>query len=97
MGVIEPIKASRAERNKPGKGRKNRIATSLDTETEISLNRLAVSCDMPPATLVYLLLRFCLRDSGIVDVFQMDYNRNPAYWVIPVTSPNGARRLEVKR
>lgn len=85
----------RVERNKPGKGRKNRVSPSLDTQTEVSLGRLAVSCNMTPTTLAYHLIKHCLSDASIVDLMQLDYNSNRAYWVIPVTSPDGSRKLEV--
>lgn len=85
----------RVERNNPGKGRKNRVSPSLDTHTEVNLQRLAVSCGMTPTTLAYFLIRHCLSDSSVVDLMQMDYNVNKAYWVIPVTSADGLRRLEV--
>lgn len=84
------------ERNKPGRGRKNRVAPSLDNITEVNLGRLAVSCGMHPTTLAYLLIRHCLSDATVVDLFQMDFNTNPAYWVMPVTHRDGNRRLEVK-
>lgn len=85
----------RVERNSPGKGRKNRIGLSLETATELSLNRLAVSCGMTPTTLAYMLIKHCLNDASIVDLFQMDYNANPSYWCIPMTQRDGSRKLEV--
>lgn len=81
------------ERNKPGRGRKNRVNLSLDTITETNLSKLAVSCGMTPTTLAMLMVKHCLEDASIVDLFQMDYNANPVYWVIPETGRDGKRRL----
>lgn len=95
MGVIERVRGQKVERNRPGAGRKNRIGVSLDLTTETSLNRLAVSCGLTPTGLAFLLIKHCLDDANVVDLFQLDYNANPAYWVMPVTDRTGKRRLEV--
>lgn len=95
MQVVERGRRQGIERNKPGSGRKNRLGLSLDTTTETSLNRLAVSCGLAPTSLAYLLIKHCLDDATVVDLFQMDYNSNPAYWVIPTTDRTGKRKLEV--
>lgn len=95
MDVVERMRRQGMERNRPGKGRKNRIGLSMDTLTETNLNRLAVSCGLTPTGLAYQLVKHCLEDSSVVDLFQLDYNRNPAYWVIPVTGRDTKRRLEV--
>lgn len=88
----------RIERNKAGEGRKNRIGVSLPHKDDTSLQRLAVSCGMTPTTLAYKLIEYCLNDASIVDLFQMDYNVNPSYWVVPVrSSKDGSKRLEVKK
>lgn len=95
MSVIERQRRQGIERNKPGAGRKNRLGLSLDTNTELSLNRLAVSCGLTPTGLAYMLVKHCLDDANVVDLFQLDYNANPAYWVIPMSDRTGRRRLEV--
>lgn len=95
MNYNRSVQQGGEPRNVPGKGRKNRVGLSLETSTQISLERLAVSCRMSPTTLAYLMVKHCLNDGSVVDLFQMDYNRNPAYWCIPMTQRNGERRLEV--
>lgn len=85
------------ERKQPGKGRKNRVGVSLETAAENDLKKLAVSCGMSPTTLSYLLLKFCLRNTDVVNIFQNKYNKIEDYWVFHYTAPDGKRRLEIKR
>jgi hypothetical protein len=92
------INVKRTERNEAGKGRKNRYGVSLPHDDDTSLQRLAVSCGMTPTTLAYKLIKYCLDDASIVDLFQLDYNVNPSYWVVPVrSSKDGSKRLGIKK
>jgi hypothetical protein len=50
---------------------------------------------MTPTTLAAILIKHCLETGAIVDLFQLDYNINPSYWVIPVTGKDGTKILEV--
>lgn len=78
------------ERNKPGKGRKNRINISLPTDYETKLRRLAIACNaMPPTTLAYHLIKYCLDDPQIISLFQSEHAAHDDYRVIMVRSQNG--------
>jgi hypothetical protein len=80
----------RLERNKPGRGRKNRVGVSLETEYENKLNRLAISCgNMAPTTLAYLLITHCLDDPQMVAFLQAEYSTTEDYRVVVVRGPKG--------
>lgn len=86
------------ERNKPGKGRRNRIGISLETDYEKKLNRLSIACgNMAPTTLAYLFVRHCLDDPNVIDLFQMDYKTTDDYRIIPVRDFRGGLDYQLMR
>lgn len=80
------------ERNKPGKGRKNRVGVSMATEYENKLNRLAIACgNMAPTTMAYVILTHCLDDPQLVAFLQAEYATNNDYRVLPVREMGGIK------
>lgn len=80
------------ERNKPGKGRKNRVGISLETEYENKLNRLAIACgNMAPTTMAYVILKHCLDDPQLVAFLQAEYATTEDYRVLPVRDQQGIK------
>lgn len=78
------------ERNSPGKGRKNRIGISLETDYEKKLDRLAIACgNMAPTTLAYVMVKLCLDDPQVVAYLQAEYATTPDYRVLPVRADGG--------
>lgn len=67
-----------------GKSKCIRRSVSLSNEYDSKLNKLAVSCSMPPATLASLLIELCLDSANVINHLQNKYNRNPQYKVIPI-------------
>lgn len=61
-----------------------RRSVSLSNEYDAKLNQLAVSCNMPPATLASLILELNLDSPHAIRYLQDRYNTNPKYEVIPV-------------
>lgn len=86
------------ERNKPGKGRKNRVNVSLPSDYNVKLNRLAIACgNIAPTTLAYELIKYCLDEPQIVANLQETYAAHDDYRVILVRSENGGWKYEVLR
>lgn len=86
------------ERNKPGKGRKNRIGISLETEYENKLGRLAIACgNMTPTTLAWLMVKHCLDDPQVVALLQADHAAHDDYRIIPVRDFRGGWKFDLVR
>lgn len=67
-----------------GGKRCNRKSVSLSNEYLIKLEHLSVSCDLPPATLMSILIETCLDSPNLVAKLQDRFNKNPNYRVYPV-------------
>lgn len=80
------------ERNKPGKGRKNRVGISMSTDYENKLKRLSIACgNMTPTTLAYLMVMHCLDDPQMVAYLQAEYATTSDYRIVVVRGPEGMR------
>lgn len=86
---------STVQRNAPGKGRKNRIGISLETTYENMLKRLAISCDMQPTTMAYVLIKKCLDDSAVIHQVQAEFATSDDYRVIRTVDQQGKPKLEL--
>lgn len=71
-----------------GRGRIVRRSVSLSNEYDSKLKKLAISCSMPPATLMCLLVEYCLDSPTLIHLLQDQYNRIPQYKVIPIRDGN---------
>ena len=67
-----------------GGKRCSRRAISLSNDVDIKLKKLAISCDMPPATLAALIVEETLNSANAVTNLQKVYNKNEHYWCYPV-------------
>jgi hypothetical protein len=70
--------------------KKIRVAPYLDTEHHGKLKRLAIACDVTPATLALDLINYCLDHPGFISYIQEKYKvpKDSIYRVVPVTEGN---------
>lgn len=75
------------QKTKRGVGEKRcvRVSCSMTNETHKKLKRLAVACDLPPATLLAIILESSVNSPAFVNALQDKYNKNPQYRVVPMT------------
>lgn len=73
----------------------SRVGINLTNRTDSNLKRLSISCDMPKAEFIRMIIERFLSNSIEVHRVQEEFNVNPAYWVTPVNR-NGEVELVVK-
>lgn len=61
-----------------------RFSVSIQNEYDGKLERLAISCGIPKATLADALLRIALDSPPTIEWLQKKYNKNERYLVRPV-------------
>ena len=61
-----------------------RKSISLSNEFDTKLKKLAISCDIPPATLAGLLVELSLDSPSVIKYLQDKYNKDETYKIYPV-------------
>lgn len=62
-----------------------RKSVSLNNDTHLKLKKLAVSCDMPLATLASLIIEMSVNSPSVIQTLQDKYNKEDHYRIIPVS------------
>ncbi len=89
----DPMK-THSDRGVGGK-RCNRRSISMTNLTNTRAKKLAVSCDMPVAKFLAMLIEDMLNNQSVVEHYQDKYNKNPQYRVKPIViSQNGKQFLD---
>lgn len=85
---------TQSDRGVGGK-RCNRRSVSMTNLTDTRAKKLAVSCDLPVAKFLSMLIDDMLNNQVVVEYYQEKYNKNPQYLVKPIIiSQNGKQFLE---
>ncbi|MEB1806627.1 MAG: hypothetical protein LPK26_04845 [Bacillaceae bacterium] len=61
-----------------------RRSVSLTNKHDLKLRKIAISCDMPKATMMSVMIETCLENESIIDFLQSQFNKMPEYKVKPI-------------